>query len=119
MGHHRCTRDVFSGTLSLVYLAGYLVFAVLFETGRRLLRRWFVLAVMREHQNVRLANKLTLMSQQDPLTALANRRYFDHALQRAIEAATKTAQPLSIILIDVDYFKNITTAMAIKRVIHA
>ncbi|MDU3158993.1 MAG: membrane-associated sensor domain-containing protein, partial [Hafnia alvei] len=96
----------FSGTLSLVYLAGYLVFAVLFETGRRLLRRWFVLAVMREHQNVRLANKLTLMSQQDPLTALANRRYFDHALQRAIEAATKTAQPLSIILIDVDYFKK-------------
>lgn len=96
----------FSGALSLVYLAGYLVFAVLFETGRRLLRRWFVLAVMREHQNVRLANKLTLMSQQDPLTALANRRYFDHALQRAIEAATKTAQPLSIILIDVDYFKK-------------
>ncbi|NLS52109.1 GGDEF domain-containing protein [Hafnia alvei] len=96
----------FSKTLSLVYLAGYLVFAVLFETGRRLLRRWFVLAVTREHQNVRLANKLTLMSQQDPLTALANRRHFDRELQQAIARATTTGHPLSIILIDVDYFKK-------------
>jgi diguanylate cyclase len=42
----------------------------------------------------------------DPLTSLANRKYFDSALTRAINEATATGEPLSLLLADIDHFKN-------------
>ena len=42
----------------------------------------------------------------DPLTCLANRQYFDQALQQTIAAANRTVKPLSLLLADIDHFKN-------------
>ena len=42
----------------------------------------------------------------DPLTNLANRRRFDRVLEDAIADAEATGQPLSLLLIDIDYFKQ-------------
>jgi diguanylate cyclase len=42
----------------------------------------------------------------DPLTSLANRKYFDQALQRTTAEASRTAKPLSLLLADIDYFKK-------------
>jgi diguanylate cyclase len=42
----------------------------------------------------------------DPLTQLANRKYFDCTLARAIEEANEKNEPLSLILTDVDHFKK-------------
>jgi diguanylate cyclase (GGDEF)-like protein len=41
----------------------------------------------------------------DPLTGVANRRHFDEALQREWLRAQRTGAPLSLMMIDVDYFK--------------
>jgi diguanylate cyclase len=42
----------------------------------------------------------------DPLTQLANRKFFDCTLARAIEEANEKNEPLSLILTDVDHFKK-------------
>jgi diguanylate cyclase len=42
----------------------------------------------------------------DPLTTLANRKYFDEALPRHIAESVATTEPLSLMLTDIDPFKN-------------
>jgi diguanylate cyclase (GGDEF)-like protein/PAS domain S-box-containing protein len=42
----------------------------------------------------------------DGLTGICNRRYFDGILPRAIAAARREKQKLSIAMIDIDFFKN-------------
>jgi diguanylate cyclase len=42
----------------------------------------------------------------DSLTGLANRSRFDEALHSAVLAAAETSMPLSLLLIDIDHFKN-------------
>jgi diguanylate cyclase (GGDEF)-like protein/PAS domain S-box-containing protein len=41
----------------------------------------------------------------DPLTKIANRRHFDGFLEREWQRAVRSAQPLSLVVIDVDHFK--------------
>jgi diguanylate cyclase (GGDEF)-like protein/PAS domain S-box-containing protein len=41
----------------------------------------------------------------DPLTQIANRRHFDAFLEREWQRAIRNAQPLSLVVIDVDHFK--------------
>ena len=49
--------------------------------------------------------QLEMLSRQDGLTGLANRRYFDSYLSTELRRASRSAEPLSVILIDIDYFK--------------
>ena len=42
----------------------------------------------------------------DPLTTLANRKYFDAALLKSVEEAKPRHQPLSLLMIDIDHFKS-------------
>ncbi len=42
----------------------------------------------------------------DPLTSLANRKYFDSALEKAIADAHTAGEPLSLIMADIDHFKQ-------------
>ncbi len=42
----------------------------------------------------------------DPLTSLANRKYFDSTLEKSIADAHATGEPLSLIMADVDHFKQ-------------
>jgi diguanylate cyclase (GGDEF)-like protein len=48
---------------------------------------------------------LERVAQTDGLTGIANRRAFDQALERAIRRARRTNEPLSLLLLDLDYFK--------------
>jgi diguanylate cyclase len=45
-------------------------------------------------------------SMTDPLTTLANRKFFDEALARSLSDAATTTEPLSLMLTDVDHFKQ-------------
>jgi diguanylate cyclase (GGDEF)-like protein/PAS domain S-box-containing protein len=52
-----------------------------------------------------LEDRLRELSATDGLTLLANRRSFDEALERCWHHATRHGEPVSLIMIDIDYFK--------------
>ncbi|EPG65925.1 diguanylate cyclase [Leptospira wolffii] len=51
------------------------------------------------------ADKLLELSLLDPLTGVANRRFFDQELEREWNRSLRTERPLSVLMIDVDFFK--------------
>lgn len=51
------------------------------------------------------AQQLSLLSQQDALTGLANRRYRDETLDNEWRRALRHETPLTIMMVDIDYFK--------------
>jgi diguanylate cyclase (GGDEF)-like protein/PAS domain S-box-containing protein len=57
----------------------------------------------RVRQRTAELERLTLT---DPLTGIANRRSFDRCLEAEWDRAVRTRQPLSLILVDIDFFKN-------------
>jgi diguanylate cyclase (GGDEF)-like protein len=50
--------------------------------------------------------ELNMRARNDALTGLANRRYFNEILDAEIKRASRSGQVLSLILCDVDFFKN-------------
>ncbi|MBD1551732.1 diguanylate cyclase [Pseudomonas sp. C2L12B] len=48
---------------------------------------------------------LHALSRHDPLTGLANRRYFDEVKETEFRRAVRSEQPLAVLMCDVDYFK--------------
>ncbi len=80
-------------------LAGVAAFAGLnWRAARRLDRERR--ALLEENQ------ALTVLSRQDPLLGIANRRAFDLTLGREWSRASRHGQELSLLLIDVDRFKD-------------
>jgi len=62
----------------------------------------------------------------DGLTGLANRRQFDALLEKNLERSMKLTRPLSLVMLDVDYFKryndtygHVAGDMCLKKVGHA
>jgi len=49
--------------------------------------------------------KLSVLATIDPLTNLANRRYFDQHYKNEWSRCKRNHQPLSILMLDIDYFK--------------
>lgn len=54
-----------------------------------------------------LYSSIRRISFTDPLTDLANRRVFDYVLDREFKKVKRRSQPLSLLMIDIDYFKRI------------
>jgi diguanylate cyclase (GGDEF)-like protein len=63
-----------------------------------------LLALDKLHAEV-MSSELVRLSNEDSLTGLYNRRYFNDAIEREWERATRTHEPLSVIFVDIDYFK--------------
>ncbi|MBB2496513.1 sensor domain-containing diguanylate cyclase [Aquipseudomonas ullengensis] len=59
-----------------------------------------------EEQVLRLQKELEEFSYKDGLTGINNRRMFDSTLQIEWANAQRTRKPLSLILLDIDYFKQ-------------
>ncbi|MGE8213400.1 MAG: diguanylate cyclase [Stenotrophomonas sp.] len=56
--------------------------------------------------NLRLRESLRLQSIRDPLTGLYNRRYLEESLAREIARCGRRNFPLSVLMLDVDHFKQ-------------
>ncbi len=66
------------------------------------------LRILRLQQSLRAANKrIHQLLITDALTAAFNRRYLMDHLPQEIERARRYARPLSVVLCDVDHFKNV------------
>ncbi|QCT99077.1 sensor domain-containing diguanylate cyclase [Stutzerimonas degradans] len=59
-----------------------------------------------EQQLLQLQKQLEELSYQDGLTGVANRRMFDNRFQMEWSNAQRNSLPLSLILLDIDYFKQ-------------
>ncbi len=69
-------------------------------------------AVAEAMDNMRLnirerEEKLALISQTDGLTQLSNRKFFDHALEISLANSRRNMTPLSIVMMDLDFFKKV------------
>lgn len=60
---------------------------------------------VRERQLIDHAESLKARSYVDALTGIANRRYFDVALNRELKRAQRHGAPLALLLMDIDSFK--------------
>lgn len=60
---------------------------------------------------VDLAAQLHRLARIDPLTELSNRRDLDETLHAALAATTRAQRPLSVLLIDVDHFKQVNDTL--------
>lgn len=78
-------------------------------------------------QQLAWANRqLTQLSYTDALTGLPNRRYFDEMLPKAWKTALERGEPLALLMIDVDHFKNFNDSLGhaagdkcLQRIAHA
>ena len=64
-----------------------------------------LIAELEERVRERTA-ELEKLSLTDPLTGIANRRCFDQCLEAEWGRAVRTRQPLSIVLVDIDFFRH-------------
>ena len=58
-------------------------------------------------QNARLFESVQFLAVRDPLTGCFNRRFFYESIQKELDRSTRYQHDLSIILLDIDHFKNI------------
>ena len=100
-------------TAMLVYAGGLIGLGLLLGfMGWRLLDA--IRLALRSEKNLidthaslkRLNRTLESMALQDGLTGLANRRQFDTLLATEYKRARRTGMPLSVMMLDVDYFKQ-------------
>jgi len=59
-----------------------------------------------EEEVQRLQHELEALSFRDGLTDVSNRRMFDQVMEREWFSAYRSSQPLSLILLDIDFFKQ-------------
>ncbi|WP_245654075.1 sensor domain-containing diguanylate cyclase [Novosphingobium rosa] len=92
-------------------LAGGEVIGVLYLKGVVEAESRFRLTVLSENiasalVNHRLQRGLREQTIRDPLTGLFNRRYMEETLALEIARSTRSGQPLSVVMADVDHFKR-------------
>ena len=108
--------------LIVLFIAGYLGYAGVFWDSHAGLRdlivpsvfflgSWFVLLTAKlsllTAMDVMRVNRLEQETLIDPLTGVFNRRYLDRRLTQEVERALRYRIPLSVLLIDIDHFKQI------------
>ncbi len=68
--------------------------------------------LMESHQRLLLLNKQLIdLKNLDPLTGLNNRRVFDNEMSYLVNLHRRNQQPLSLMIIDIDFFKRYNDAM--------
>jgi diguanylate cyclase (GGDEF)-like protein len=77
-----------------------------FTDAKRRLARTVAEQIALALANIKLRENLRNQSIRDPLTYLYNRRYLEESLLRELNRAKRKQQPIGIIMLDVDHFKQ-------------
>ncbi|HHQ4309102.1 TPA: GGDEF domain-containing protein [Serratia fonticola] len=97
---------ILRGAASVANVFSYLLMLFLIYSAKRMLEKWFMLAIERERENKQLIDRLGKLANRDPLTGLANRRYFSNYFDSVFSREAESREPFAIILLDVDFFKK-------------
>ncbi|WP_041421802.1 GGDEF domain-containing protein [Shewanella sediminis] len=81
-------------------------FVAIVSTGQKIMESWFIKAVSRDVEKKKLVLQFRRLALVDGLTQLSNRRQFDTILEQEIRAAERNHNPLSLIMMDIDFFKR-------------
>lgn len=101
------TENIFvRGAASLANIFSYGLMLFLIYSAKRMLEKWFMLAVEREKENKQLIERLGKLANRDPLTGLANRRYFSNYFDSVFARESEAQDGFAVILLDVDFFKK-------------
>jgi hypothetical protein len=95
------TDDVFSAWRRNAILVGI---GTLLLCGALLMLTWLLGRELQLRQ--RAERQLEALATTDPLTGLANRRKLDQTLEQEWRRAQRSGKPLSLIMFDIDHFKN-------------
>lgn len=87
-------------------LLAVLKFPALILASLYTLRYWLSFCTEKFVENEVLTEKLEAMVRVDELTKIANRKGYNEALEQALEVTQRFEKPLTLLLIDVDYFKQ-------------
>ncbi|MCX8027447.1 MAG: diguanylate cyclase [Thermodesulfovibrionales bacterium] len=96
-----CITDITNEAEVLMRIKTILTLKYEIKRRKALERNLHDMATQLEHSN----NTLNLISSQDGLTGIANRRYFDNYLSNEWRRAMRNASTVSLIMIDIDFFK--------------
>ncbi len=89
----------------------FICFFAIIATGQKVLFTWFKKAIVRDVEKQYLLKHFRRMALIDSLTQISNRRHFDEILSQEIRASERNGHPLSVILIDVDFFKKLNDSL--------
>ncbi|PTQ87549.1 GGDEF domain-containing protein [Agitococcus lubricus] len=104
--HHLPFNYIKFSNYYILYSAVVVILAAITEWHERLAFLQSILLDHQTHELTRLNQQLDLMAHQDALTGIANRRYFDDIAYKEWERALRDQQPLTVLLLDVDFFKR-------------
>jgi len=90
----------------LIIVIAVLLFSILFWWNRHLSRLNYKLE--RAHTELKIKSQLLeVLSVTDPLTDTYNRIKMDRVFEQEIKRSARYKKPLSVIMVDIDYFKNV------------
>lgn len=95
----------------LAMLISLSVFPVLLAFFLVTIRKRLVVGERRYVENLRLVRQLETITRTDELTGLLNRKGFNEALSNALNHVERFGEPLSLIIIDIDFFKHYNDAL--------
>jgi diguanylate cyclase (GGDEF)-like protein len=94
-----------NANLFLCVMAGIFILLTVIS-AKKIMDQRFTYAIEREHENTLLIERFSKLASKDSLTGLFNRRYFKNYLKSVFPRNNDTLRKLSVLLIDVDFFKN-------------
>nr|MBI2905627.1 diguanylate cyclase [Chloroflexota bacterium] len=84
---------------------------LVFDAAGQQLAQAFVVEVELVLANLRLLESIYQQSVRDHLTGLFNRRYLEETLERELHRAGRAGHALSIIMLDIDHFKDFNDSL--------
>ncbi len=103
--------DFKCATMLALEIRDHLIGILVYEQSQDLLQEEILIIFSRQAaltiENAKLFAKVEEMALRDTLTGLYNRRYFHQILDYELNRAKRYHQPLSLIFIDLDHFKEI------------
>ena len=96
----------------LVYpITKFLCFFGIILSGQKIISGWLFKAVTRNIENKKLMQQFKHLALIDGLTNISNHRHFDEVLTQEMKASLRSDKPLSIIMVDVDFFKPLNDSL--------
>ncbi|BDY04237.1 GGDEF domain-containing protein [Ferrimonas sp. YFM] len=100
-----------TGFESVTYYLSVVKFPLLICLSSLYLRRWYFFGLDRHSQSLELLEQFKRETTLDPLTGVMNRRGFDQALSDGVASARRFEIPTSLMLVDIDHFKQYNDAL--------